>query len=306
MRPMELSPDEEQILEVVESPEAVLDPERRGGDETSETLARLYTELLGLLPYELPPVQPRPEVRQRILAAIPTGQARVFLPTYGAEARGTVLTWPEDRAPGRAPRRSGETVAPAGASASRGPLALAAALFLLLLGAGGAFYTVWSKQSREIEGLRERVAALAARGERVGPRESAVAEARLQQMAQQLAVVTSPEVAYCALVPTAESGLGEGVRGRMFVQADHQHWYLAVHGLKPAEAGKHYRLWFVDDKGQPFPAGTLEARDDRPAELASATMPAGTRQAVVTLEADPQAPRPTGPAVLKAMPMQTL
>lgn len=45
------------------------------GDETAETLARLYIEVMGLIPYELAPAAPDPEVKQRLFATI-TGRAR--------------------------------------------------------------------------------------------------------------------------------------------------------------------------------------------------------------------------------------
>ena len=55
-------------LEPGRSPFEPLPPGTR--DETAETLARLYNEVLGLIPYELDPAAPRPEVKQRLMTAI--------------------------------------------------------------------------------------------------------------------------------------------------------------------------------------------------------------------------------------------
>lgn len=68
----EASSEDLTILAAVESLELGIDAPRgaSGRDETAETLTRLYTEVLGLVPFELEPVAPAPEVRQRLLAAI--------------------------------------------------------------------------------------------------------------------------------------------------------------------------------------------------------------------------------------------
>lgn len=61
------------ILAAIEALERGDDPTATAGprgDETAETLARLYTEVLGLVPAELEPVAPRLEARERLLAAI--------------------------------------------------------------------------------------------------------------------------------------------------------------------------------------------------------------------------------------------
>lgn len=303
---MELSRDEERILEVVETPEAALEPAPEStastgsndGDEASETLARLYTELLGLLPLELPPVTPRPEIKQRILAAIQAGEAPTEIPSpRAAEPReprgGTVLPWPVQAPP---------PVRPA-----RWPLALAAALALAFLGSGAFFYSLWSRQNQEIGRLRGELNAslVRLRNAERGQADGAAALARLRQLEEQIGIVSSPDVARAKLLPLEGSGLA-GASGNLYVMADHQHWYLSVHGLKTPESGKHYRLWFVNDKGEPYDAGVLHARSNAPSELVDAKMPAGPLTAVITLEPDPGFPTPQGPPVLKATPLQTL
>ncbi|MFL6235888.1 MAG: hypothetical protein ACJ76N_22345, partial [Thermoanaerobaculia bacterium] len=65
------------ILAALEALEAGIEAPRGGArlDESSETLSRLYTEVLGLLPYELDPVVPPAGAKERLMAAV-LGEAR--------------------------------------------------------------------------------------------------------------------------------------------------------------------------------------------------------------------------------------
>jgi hypothetical protein len=303
------SSDEEKILEVVETPEAALEASA-GDDESSEALVRLYTELLGILPHELPPVEPRPEIKRKILAAIPTDRTRddidipAAAPVAAApvpEPQATVLPW----AP---PEPASRTKPAPRAVAPRWPLALAALFFLALLGGSALFYGTWARQSQEIGRLRGELAAAADRAQAAESRLASGeqrASHRMRQLEDRLNVVAAPTVVYSSLEPTPESGLAT-VSGKLFVSPDHQHWYLTVHGLSPAEPGKHYRLWFVDEKGQPVSAGVLEIGPGGAADMAAPTMPSGVQTAVVTVEVDPRDPLPHGPAVLKGTPSKIL
>lgn len=75
-------------------------------DETAETFARLYTEVLGLIPSELDPVIPRPEVKRRLMARI-TGEAPEGIagegPAEAPEAVGEETQDLRDSAPPVAP-----------------------------------------------------------------------------------------------------------------------------------------------------------------------------------------------------------
>jgi Anti-sigma-K factor rskA len=300
------------------------------GAET-ETLARLYHETLGLLPFALPAATPRPELRRRLLEQ--AGTAKTDL---GAASGGEAVAGRPDAATGaaadaRPPRvpadvparprggaaaiagaavpeatRSSAAAADAGrfraaaagarpSGASRWPLALAAALILALLGTAAWMY----------QGLRQQattIARLAAERSRA-VRQLGDVEERLARMDHQVsslresvAVVTSPDVAVCNL-RAATPELGEA-RGILFVAADHQHWYMSLRGLRPAARGKVYQLWFVADQGA-VSGGTFDARPGGPAELRSEHMPAGTRAARITVEPSPGSPAPSGPDVLR-------
>jgi Anti-sigma-K factor rskA len=264
------------------------------GDESAETLARLYTEVLGLLPYELAPEEPSPEVRKRLLDAIhgdETQPAAVPMtaavpPRSTAEVRPLrpVLAAPPVAVRRRAPRRW--------------PLALAAALCFLLLGLSAWLYLQLGEQRRTTARLQDELFAERSRAK------EAAAEARRSQSSDQdlrqtLALVTSRAVQVSSMRPAGAAPLQPGARGVLFVAADHQHWYLSLDGLQPAEPGKAYKLWFVANGGT-VSAGSFTARPGAPVELSAETMPGGTTSALVTLEDDPSASAPAGPEILRA------
>jgi hypothetical protein len=60
------------ILAALETLERGIDAPRDAArlDEASETLSRLYTEVLGLVPYELDPVAPSAGAKARLMAAV--------------------------------------------------------------------------------------------------------------------------------------------------------------------------------------------------------------------------------------------
>ncbi len=57
----------------------------QAGDATTETLTRLFQELLGLVPFALPPLSPSPKVKRRLLAAIAQTEVAA-LPVQAASA----------------------------------------------------------------------------------------------------------------------------------------------------------------------------------------------------------------------------
>jgi hypothetical protein len=134
--------------------------------------------------------------------------------------------------------------------------------------------------------------------------DQAVAEARRIQASQldlqeKFALVTSPAVEVSPMRAVGEPPLQPHARGILFVASDHQHWYMALDGLRPAENGQAYKLWFVADQGH-VDAGSFTAQPGAPIELSSKHMPAGTKGVLVTLEEDPKAQTPSGPEILKA------
>jgi hypothetical protein len=128
--------------------------------------------------------------------------------------------------------------------------------------------------------------------------DQAVAEVRrqMERMKTNFALVTAPEVTIRPLHPVGEPSRA---RAMLFVAPDHQHWYMAVHDLPPAAPGRDYQLWWVAGEGM-VSGGTFDTRPGEKMELSSETMPADTRDVVITLEAEGGAPAPTGPEILRA------
>jgi hypothetical protein len=290
----QLTPEDQALLRALAALAPPGEAAPPGDAAETETLTRLYLETLGLMPFALPPVPPRPELARRLMTQIAAA------PASGATA--TVLAPPSTgatAAPGATLARSPEPARfahPARpASPAKWPLALAAALILALLGTCG-----WL-----IRDLREREAVVARlAGQRnAALRQAGEVEARLALMRSRVAslrdsmgVVTSPAVEVCNLrAATPEMGNAHGV---LFVAADHQHWTLSWRGLRPPGSGKVYQLWFVADRGM-VSGGTFDARPGAPNELGSAHMPAGTKGVKITLEDSPGAPLPSGPDVLR-------
>ena len=342
-----MHPEDRTILAAVEalgrdreapgaSPRADLD------DTTEETRARLYTEMLGLIPYELEPVEPSAGVKARLMAAIkqaepatPETSATPAVPASIQDARDPApptLAEPIrlTSVPAAPPPRSGSvptpapfrSVPPAGVSRppsqeyrvprptsltppprrvvrpARWPLALAASLALLFAGVAGVLFLQLNQQRNTIDALGQQLDL-----ER-GRAASAIKQARRTEadslsMRDKFALITSPAVVASPMRPPAANPLQPAARGVLFVASDHQHWYLCLHGVEPAPAGKTYKLWFMAEGG-PVSGGVFTARPGEPVELSSKEMPAGIKAVKVTLEADPQAPKPAGPEVLQA------
>ncbi|HKV09106.1 MAG TPA: anti-sigma factor [Thermoanaerobaculia bacterium] len=270
------------------------------GDETAETLARLYTEVLGLIPAELDPVEPAPAVKDRLMAIVRGEEPRAATPVPVAAPAPVPLP---------PPRPSGEVRVPAPVTPipqprrpavrpSRWPLALAATLALLFLGLSIWLYTGLVQQEETIARLTREMETQKRRADQAAA-DMEQARARMALMREHFSVVTSPAVQVSPMRPMGEPPAQPNARGMLFVAADHQHWYLSLEGLQPAGGNRVYMLWFEADQGV-VPAGSFTAEPGAPIELSSKEMPAGTKGVMVTLESNPQAAAPSGPEVLRA------
>ncbi|HEY7214502.1 MAG TPA: anti-sigma factor [Thermoanaerobaculia bacterium] len=257
------------------------------GDDSAETLARLYTEVLGLLPYELAPEEPSPGARKRLLDAIHGDETQpAAAPAMAAVPPRSAQVRPLRAVPAAARRRPPR----------RWPLALAATLCFLLLGLSTWLYLQLGEQRQTVARLQDELTA-----ERNRAEEAVAAAGRSQSSDQDLranlAMVASRVGVVGPLRPSAEAPQ-PGAHGMLLVAADHQHWYLSLEGLQPAEPRKVYKLWFVADGGT-VSAGSFTARPGAPVELSSETMPAGTTGAKITLEEDAAVSAPAGPEILR-------
>lgn len=296
------------------------------GDETAETLARLYTEVLGLVPTELEPVAPRPEARERLLAAIgaaPIAQA----PRQASEPRLTPVALPVPPvdgtpvptairppvapvpaaqpapAPVRPVQEPRPPYAPAprpghvGRRQSRWPLAAAACLALLF---AGTTAWLWIDRVDQDARMAELLDQIEAQRRMAGEATEEAEQLRneMGNMRERYALVTSPNVQVMPMRPVGDQ---PRARGMLFVGADHQHWYMSLEGLEPAGAGAVYQLWWVTDQGI-LSGGSFTAESGEKIQMSADEMPSGTRQAIVTFEPAGIVPAPTGPQVLRAGP----
>jgi len=305
-------------------------PRTAEATEAGETLARLYTEVLGLISYDLEPVEPSAGVKARLMAAVhraepmetrDVGESALLTPAepFRLNSIRPAQLPQSGSVPTPAPFRSvpsASTARPASSETriprptslippprravrpARWPLVLAASLALLFAGLSGVLYVQLNQQRETIDALGQQLDL-----ER-GRAASAIKQARRSEadalsMREKFALVTSPAVEASPMRPPAANPLQPAARGVLFVASDHQHWYLCLHGMEPAPAGKTYKLWFVAN-GVPVSGGIFTARPGEPVELSSKEMPAGTKAVKVTLEADPQTPKPAGPEVLQA------
>lgn len=326
----ELSQEDQTILAAFGSLENGEDrvPGTPGGSEAAETLARLYTEVMGLVPYELAPAAPSPDLKVRLMARVTGSEAAAAADPEPAAAP-LLAPVPEDgdetqeveprpgprpdlqrpvpvARPAQPPQASQEVRVPPGRVAmvsqgpGRWPLGLAAALVVLLGGLAGWLGLRYFEQQQTIAQLEGDLAEA-----RQQAQQSAEARASFERMRENFAMMTTPAVTVSPLrpVPGAIPGAApapENARGVLYVAPDHQHWYLAVHGLPPAAEGRTYQLWWVAD-GRMVSGGTFDPQPSgEKVELSSKTMPANTRDVVVTLEPEGGAPAPTGPEVLRA------
>jgi hypothetical protein len=221
--------------------------------------AREAVELLGLLPYELEPVEPSPIVRHRLLRAV-------------AE---------EDSG------KKGTTSRPL-------PMALTAiaASMLVIL---GLLVLRLNGEQRALELERQRLEQALSRS---SSRESETL-ARLQAVNRQLGLVAAPATSVCPLRPPARDGTPRkpGTWGALYVAADLEHWYIRLYEMESFTEPREYHVWFLVE-GRPVRAGALEARSAPYLELASEGFPESMKGVVVTLESNGAGPQPQGPVVL--------
>jgi Anti-sigma-K factor rskA len=331
--------EDQMINAAVEALERGADPSAAAprGNETAETLARLYTEVMGLIPYELAPAAPRPEAKQRLLATITGAQApRAAAPQPAPAApapapqgqgqqgqQGQGLQGQQRPAPAPAPPPAAPVAAPAELpapepvsavrrlpprpvplSAARRPLgwfgSLAAVLALALLGLSGWLF-LQQKDQRETIARLQRALEESRQKEAQATQQAERFKNDYSQLHTTMTLVTAPAALVNPLRPAGR--LQPDARGALFVAADHQHWHLSIEGLKPASPGKVYQLWFMPDQGPPINGGTFLAKADERVEMSSEAMPAGTRSAVITLEDAGGAKAPSGPEVLRGAGM---
>lgn len=300
------SPEDRTILAALESLETGGGEPPAPGEatEAAETLTRLYTEVLGLVPYELEPAAPRPEVKARLLSAIRGDETLPGDETQEMDPRPAPVPppVPPPSSPARpvpvpVPMTSREVPVARGMAMSARrrsvwPMALAATLILALGALSGWLFLRQARMEETIASLER-----ALQTQRQEAEQSVAGmQAAMERMRVNFSLVTAPAVKVSPLRPVDPQSQARGI---LFVAADSQHWYLAVHDLPPAAPGRDYQLWWVAEEGT-FSGGVFDPGAGEKVELYSETMPAGTRDVLITLEPERGGPRPTGPEVLRA------
>jgi len=289
---VDLSPEDRTILAALE---AGGEPPTPGeATEADETLARLYTEVLGLVPYELEPAAPRPEIKSRLLSIVRGDETLPGDETQEMEPRPAPAAVPAPVRPVPVPSREMPVARGMAMSARRRsvwPTALAAAL-LLALGLCGWLFLRQARMEETIARLETELAT----ERREAEQSVAGMQAAMERMRVNFALVTAPAVKVSPLRPVDPQSQARGI---LFVAADNQHWYLAVHDLPPAPPGRDYQLWWEAAEGT-FSGGVFDPADGEKVELYSETMPAGTRDVMITLEPARGGSKPSGPEVLRA------
>ncbi|MEO8502857.1 MAG: anti-sigma factor [Acidobacteriota bacterium] len=280
-------------------------PAARGtGDEAVETMVRLYTEALGMMPHALDPIAPSAGLKGRLMLAAAgdeTQEVKSSLVQRSMTAALQVPPPPATKSRQRPPTQPVASPASITRQASRWPLRLAATLAVGLLGLSGWLAWQVQEQNGEIARLRtEARQAKEAGQELVRMREA------MRSLEGNVALASSASVLVCPLRTAvgAPSGLSTvGMRAVLYVATDHQHWFFTARGLKESPKGQDYQLWFVAN-GRPVSGGTFSLKPGEVAHLSSATMPAGTTAVSVTLEHQGGSVLPAGPQVLYGDQMQ--
>lgn len=248
---------------------AAVDAVARGDERPAPApLAREVAELLALLPYELEPVTPRPELWARIRARL-AGSTVVRFPERAAAPAPPAVPTYRHRAAGR------------------GLTAMAAVLALCLVGLGYLLATVRHQETT----IAELTRALSATDTRL---------AEMTQARRQLDMITRvAQHVYPVRSTLPVAGRERSASGKVFVCGKHQQWYLNIQGLEPPPPGYEYCLWFETEDGK-VPGGAVEVHDGV-AELSAGTMPEGTKGFAVTLEEENSHPEePRGAVLLRA------
>ncbi|MEM7481973.1 MAG: anti-sigma factor [Acidobacteriota bacterium] len=246
-------------------------------------LEREYHELLGLIPEQIEPIEPSPEARERLMAALPKRSA-----AGPGEAR------PKESAGRSAEVRPFRSAASATGSTRRGapPFAWAAGIALFALALAGWLAFQLADQSAQLARTEELLA------QEVLAR--SIGDERLSEISQRLVSFTAPGTQVCLMYPTGEAPPQPEARGALFMSEVERAWYIQARDLEPAPDGMAYVLWALAE-GDAMPLGRLAMDDDREAivQWAADALPDYDMTGVaVTLEDPAALERPTGPVLL--------
>lgn len=280
-------------------PPGTEDPGTADDTRSDETLRRLYLETMSLLAYDAEPVEPRPQVKDRLMAALGSpARAGEEGAGSGAEPPGrssAVVPFEErveERAGGRDDRR-----APAKAGGVSWASFAAAVIALLALGLAGVLWVELDRSREALARLEQEQQELTARLEM-----GEILARDVGRFEDLVRVVSTPGVEICPLRPVGESPLAPGAFAVLYIPPGSRSLYLVASDLEPADRGL-YKVWF-NTPGGAMPAGVIEVGEGALGERTTLRIPpdlmdAGSMLSVtVTLEQSPDVDAPTGPTVL--------
>lgn len=297
--------EDQAILKLLEGSEAETAPEE--SDETSveasaeASWARGYTELLGLIPAELDPVQPPPSAKKRLMAAVAesardrsregrTSKAHRPVPISGHPRFARGLTPPELAA--RAAANAAANAAGNAASDNRFRSFLTAAVIaLMMVGVSGWFYLQLARQQELVGQLREELQATNQRLEELD-------DGRRDLVSSLRAVGLMPQhpIDWCPLRPAGEKPVQPDAHGSLLLVMENDRWSVRIRNLAPTVGNQVYILWFLDEDS-PIKRINL-GQGDRPVQIAATGIPRTMTAAAVTLEPSQDVTEPSGPRIL--------
>jgi len=242
-------------------------------DDASESLQRSYLEIVGLLPYELDPVEPSSATKEKLMASL-KGEGE----GWEAKRQEEVAVHPSMKGTG---------------GWKSWALPLAAGLVLALLGVSGWQRVHMERQQEEIAQISGHLREVNLQSGELARYQQELVEAQVK-----LSVLAASGVEVCSLHPMEERLADAPPTATLFVAPDHQHWYLRIDGLEPSPEDRAYQLWFITGEGAQVSAGTFDPRPGARTELTSTTMPGGTVAVSITVEPLGGSPEPSSPPLL--------
>lgn len=246
-----------------------------------ETLRREYLEALGLLALEAEAVAPRPEVKDRLMAAI-SGEGRVAVepaaPPAPAsfEARREATVYQVRRAPWWS--------------------LAAAVLALAALGLAGMLWVELGRSRGALAQLEQEQQRLVGRIEN---QEAVVQEA--VRLGSLVTVASTPGVEICPMRPVGDQPMAPQAFAVLYMPPGQMDWYLVATNLKPVPDGV-YKVWLNTDGGS-MPGGVMEGNPLTIGQM-SVRIPPGVFEqgkllsVTITLEPAAEVEAPSGPMVL--------
>lgn len=253
------------------------------GCDDCEAVLRANARFADDLLLAVPPVQPAPGVRARLMERVRSESSDVAAPSHSAA--------PRRRSPGRA--RSVRT-----------PFAAAAAI-LVTVGLSALSGVLASRLAREAAARAdledafdyEQEISWSLMREVESERSERVAlENRLANLSRVVAAIEAPLVRTLAL---AGQGDFRNAIAKAYLDPESGRLIVYAHNLPPVPDGRTYQLWVIVDK-QPISAGLLQAdaRGEAKYDAGQVRSQGRSVSVAVTLEPAGGAQQPTGPLVL--------